>query len=355
VHAPRHSRSSLMLLALAMLFVLMGGTPARGQDGGSPAGDEPAAAVADRGLESPQATVRTFRRAMGSGAAGADFERAVQCLDTQGLSDEAAAASAVELFEILERIETEGVDYMPDRAAVQDRSLTEYRIYPSTLLHGESDVYRAYPEGRIVIALQPDGAWRFDAETVAGARDFNRATSHLGSPNGDRSLRAVIRNLMPGVLTGTEEHEFLTLEYYQWLLLAVLIMLGVVLDHTVRLIILIVIRRALAKRNADAAEETRKRMVRPFGLFASAVLWFWGLQLLWLPVAAESVLLIAVRLFLMLATVWAANRVTDLIAEVAARRAVRTATRFDDVLIPLVRKSVKIFIVIIGVIYIAES
>jgi MscS family membrane protein len=60
-------------------------------------------------------------------------------------------------------------------------------------------------------------------------------------------------------------------------------------------------------------------------------------------------------LFAMLAVVWAAYRLTDLLGEFFASKAARTETKFDDLLIPLVRKTIKIFIAIFGLIYIADS
>jgi MscS family membrane protein len=53
--------------------------------------------------------------------------------------------------------------------------------------------------------------------------------------------------------------------------------------------------------------------------------------------------------------VWAGFRVTDLVAEVLVGKAAATETKFDDLLVPLVRKTVKIFIFVFGLIYIAES
>jgi len=57
----------------------------------------------------------------------------------------------------------------------------------------------------------------------------------------------------------------------------------------------------------------------------------------------------------MLATVWAGFRVTDLLAEVAASKAAGTQNKFDDLLIPLIRKTIKIFIFVFGLIYIAGA
>jgi MscS family membrane protein len=48
-------------------------------------------------------------------------------------------------------------------------------------------------------------------------------------------------------------------------------------------------------------------------------------------------------------------RTVDLVAEYLTARASRTTTKMDDVLIPLVRKTLKIFIVAFGLIYVADA
>ena len=62
-----------------------------------------------------------------------------------------------------------------------------------------------------------------------------------------------------------------------------------------------------------------------------------------------------IRLVLAVAGVWSAMRLTDLVAEHLQSKAENTQTKIDDLLIPLIRKSVKIFIFAVGLIYIANS
>jgi MscS family membrane protein len=145
------------------------------------------------------------------------------------------------------------------------------------------------------------------------------------------------------------------LKYWQWIGLLLLIFTGIVLDFLVRLWIRIVSIRVIARRGGEARDETLKKMVRPFGLAAMALFWLWVIRALDLPPEALLVLMPAVRLFMILAVVWALFRVTDLAGEVAASKAALTDTKFDDLLIPLVRKTVKIFITVFGLIYIADS
>ena len=55
-------------------------------------------------------------------------------------------------------------------------------------------------------------------------------------------------------------------------------------------------------------------------------------------------ILIAVKVVLMLSGVWAAWRLTDLLADFLERQADKTATKLDDLLIPLARKTGKVLV-----------
>ena len=127
------------------------------------------------------------------------------------------------------------------------------------------------------------------------------------------------------------------------------------LDFVVRLVLTVVSRRVIRRRGGEATRDTIRKAVRPFGLAVQALFWLWALRFLGLPGEALAVLLPAARFFAMLAGVWAGFRVTDLVGEVLISKAAKTETKFDDLLVPLVRKTVKIFILIFGLIYIAKS
>ncbi|MCK4873506.1 MAG: mechanosensitive ion channel family protein [Phycisphaerales bacterium] len=303
-------------------------------------------------LESPRATMATFLSAMDRPSAGPNLELAAQCLDVSDITEEMIDDHARMIYGILIRIAKIDVRRLPDRAAAAE--LSECVVYPDRFPNRR--IANAHPDGRIVIARAGSGEWRFSAETVASAQVFYTHVTDLdrlmGADERAGSAGLVIRSMMPAALI---ENEFLTIEYWQWLGIGLAALLGIVLDYSVRWLVLRLGKRTVAKRGGDADSETWKKVVRPFGLFAAALLWLFALRVLLLPDAALRILLLAVRLFLMLSTVWAAYRLTDLVAEVVQRQAAKTTTRFDDVLIPMVRKAAKVIITVFGLIYIADS
>ena len=84
-------------------------------------------------------------------------------------------------------------------------------------------------------------------------------------------------------------------------------------------------------------------------------MWWPGVTWLALPVNVLNVLVLAARFVAIASIVWAAYRVVDVISRVLEARAQRTQSKFDDLLVPLVRKSLKVFIIVFGVIFIADN
>ncbi|MDY7108396.1 MAG: mechanosensitive ion channel family protein [Planctomycetota bacterium] len=344
-----------------------------GQSDQEAAGAEEAAAPAQHvpaAFDSPHSTLKTFLEAMGDDPP--DLDRAVECMDVSEVVEEKAPDLALWLYKCINRIEWVYFDDRPYRkdpglltADQLDAGDHSYTLFPRDVRDArwidraqyERARELAGPDASIVIVRTDSGAWKFSAETVAGIEplwDSLKALPPVREFQGEEYLTLTERleSLWPASL---REGRFLAIEYWQWISLFILILIGLVLDLIIRLLLAIISRRVIARRGGKTAPETLRRTVRPFGLTAAALLWLWTIRYLGLPDAAWMVLMAAARLFAMLAVVWAAYRLTDLLGEFFASKASRTETKFDDLLIPLVRKTIKIFIAIFGLIYIADS
>ena len=174
-------------------------------------------------------------------------------------------------------------------------------------------------------------------------------------PEGLANLEdSVVRPLVPEELRG-EDKVLLSLEYWQWLGLFALVLLGVLVDYTFRFALRTIAIGIIRRRGSTADKQTLRRTVRPIGLFVSALVWQLMLPLLALPDRAFLLLRGAVGVFLVFAFIWAAWRVIDLVGEVLDNQAKKTQTKFDDVLIPLIKKAAKLFVVAVGIVYAAEA
>lgn len=162
----------------------------------------------------------------------------------------------------------------------------------------------------------------------------------------------LLANLMPASL---KSGSIFGLYYWQWLALATLILLGVVIDQVLRTALRGLIIARISRSQQDEQKEQLAKTVRPFGFVAGGVLVMLGLALVGLPDLAHRFLYGAAAVFTVLAGILAAWQLIDLLASLAFSKAEKTQTKFDDILIPMFAKAAKIFAVAIGVVYGAQA
>lgn len=329
------SRALRALLVVGALFVAH---PAalRAQD--APAPDTAPATTASPApvppeLASPRATMRTFLVGMERAANGdrAGLAQAAACLDLSGVNETLRSTKgpelALQLKQVIDRVRYVTYDEVPDAAT------------------GDPYVFHRDAQGRgdIVIARQPDGRWLFTAETVAALPALVRALEHAAAVEGATEVpfhlapSLWLRERMPAGLRATG---FL-LEHWQWLGLLALALIGIVADRLLVALIVVVARVWLSRKGVTIDQAVVARGARPLGLLAMALVWRLGDVLLALPLQAHNVLLVAVNFVVAVSGVWGAYRVVDVVAEAMAQRAARTDTRFDDLLVPLLRKTAR--------------
>ncbi len=339
------------------LLILMGtlsglSTQAFAQEVGSEnqAHNTQAASSPESGLQSPQDTLRTFLTGITSQPSGLD--NALRCLDfPAGLLHSAKAATANELYEVFNRLEY--ISYSDHPASLDADS---YIFYPDTarsLTH--LDWSRKYDAGGIALTRDDQGSWRFSRSTVETIHALWIATEGEAlavESDIDRPMIQSIRGSVPNALKG---RLFIGLEAWQWVGILLVIFMGMIADHIVRAILRTGWHRFELKRGKPVEKLSLGRAVRPFGLLAAAGIWYLALDQGLLPPTATTILLVAVRLFFMISMVWAAFRVTDLVGDWLSAQAAKTETKFDDLLVPMIKRTAKLFIAAIGLIYIASA
>jgi len=349
-------RASALLcpaLWVSLLLPLAPAAPAAGQmppvaQPGDPsasqaaAGDAPATgAPVPAEHRTPRATMMSFLEAFYDGSGGID--QAVAALDLSQVPEAVRSVKgpelAVELKNILDRTELIDPETIPDDP------------------HAKPYVFLEAPEGDVIIQRQAGGEWLFTAETVAAIPALYRSlegkkiVEGVSPASETLSPGLWLRSKVPSSLLAT----VFILELWQWLGLLGLALLGIIADRIVVFIAEAWVARWLRSRVAKVEEIGLRKALRPLGLVAMALLWSAGLRFLYLSVSVLSVLEVAVRFVLATGAVWAAYRLVDIVAALLEERARQTHNRFDDLLVPLIRKSLKVFITAFGLVFIAET
>lgn len=154
--------------------------------------------------------------------------------------------------------------------------------------------------------------------------------------------------------------EFLRARYFgvaPWqilgLLLVVLLGLGAAL--VTRRLGVRYMARQLARRGEHASSATLAKAADPIGAMLAAFIVYHLLPALELAVRVNLAIVVALRLVTTTAGVLLAYRLVDVVSDVLAARAARTESVLDDQLVPLVRKSVKVIVACLGVIFVLQN
>lgn len=341
-------RAAALLLGLALLS-----TGARAQlPGLEPGGDEAAEEQAVEAPEpvsaarsSPRATMMSFLDAMNDVAKGLEhrIDEAVACLDLSELSPlirrDRGIEAAIQLKEAIDRLEYVHRSQVPARQ------------------EGEPWTFVSRREGRVAIARTGDGEWLFTTDTVASVAvlyDSVKDLSRLSGKPIDITRFVASRRLRSKVPEALQDKAFL-LEHWQWLALALLAFLGVLADKLSVLLSGFVARLSFGGDElSDEERQDLKRNLRPIGLVVMGLVWQWGLPWLDLPHQAHVYLIVATEFVVALASIWGAYRLVNVLGEWLTHWAAHTESTLDDLLVPLVVKSLKVFITALVVVLLAD-
>ncbi len=142
-----------------------------------------------------------------------------------------------------------------------------------------------------------------------------------------------------------------------WQLVGVflLVLLAMILQKVVVWLSTAQVRRLSRRGNVRWALEVLGRSGAPLGGMVMAGVFWIGFPLLDFSVGINRVVLFATRVLSMSSVVWLGYRMTDVLSDFMMSRAEKTDTKLDDQLVPLVRKSLKVLMVVIGGLFILQN
>ncbi len=336
-------RTTLLFLLLQLLFTppLLSQEQART----TTADDQVAPSGPPASLSTPRATYQTFIGAM-EGVKQGQSERLDEAVDTLDLSAvnklvrrERGGDLAWMLFEVLERDSSINPGSIPDTPGSKP-----YRL-------------SGFDSGQLRIVPMEDGRWLFEGE---GLEKLPQILEELGDRPQTKSGSSVesylpwhlrLRKQIPDQL---KRSDFL-LQNWQWLALFFIVLIGVVGDKLVSFLLQGMVRRWKARTQTSEFQMLSDQILRPLGLMVMAVIWWVGINLLGLGETSLLVLLVAVKFLASLSGVWVSYRLVDIVSVYMLKRAHATDNKLDDALVPLVPRTLKIFVTVIGVVFIADN
>lgn len=309
-----------------------------------------AVATSNPEFSDPRTTMQTYQRAIAAWKNQRDErmrDLAKSCFDVRHMSaseaDYAARRVAEDLDFVLDRVTRFDPGVYADRNGVG--SARTWRVE----LANPRVPAQVFP---LEFELLDDGRWVLSRSVVEAVSEWWSAVQDWPVVSGVAKRMTLSERVRATVPARFQEIHF-WLEDWQWMGLAALILGGWALKIVVSMLFRRVVDRLGRAEHIRLDRSLLASFERPLGLFLMALFVVRGLVLLDVEPAAYGVLFFAASFVLDVAAVWAAFGLVDVVSSFLAERAAQTENKFDDVLVPLLRRTAKILIVVVGLLYLA--
>lgn len=317
---PISLRKTLFIVALALFAQAVSAQPAFEQ------GNPP---VPENLLQSPRRAVHTFLHWQQEGHRRPDL-----VIRTLKLSDE-PREQKVELARKL-------------RMVLDSRGLlVEYDEVPGNPDYADSlsgqhqyILFDALPE---VYLVREEGEWVFSQATIQQIPDLYGDTFSF-------MVEAVVDNL-PDALRG----EWMGLQIWQYLALFLWLLTGLLLRKLFEYFFENFGRRLVRRSTTQWDDKLLHETEKPVS-FLFMMLFYWAtFTNLMLSVTVNYYLALVLEVAVSASFVWLFYNLANVLSEYLMNLTSRTDSKLDDQLVPLLRKSLKVFVLVIGVIFILQN
>ena len=342
--------------------------PASAPVGAQESEQPPGTVEPDPDLESPKVTLETFLTAIQAAEESDDDRQWEPVYKTLDLPDSDGAArknAARRLWSILKRLDSLEMEVLaPDAAEVKERRLHQFELFPNNpnpegqqIIRRLIDQVGTEPPGKIVLT-RIDADWKVSLQSVEGINEIfswaETVPEQSGIPSfpGDKDPILTADDLRERAPRWLKGKFFLTLEAWQWLGIAVLIILSTLLSRATPYG-LAPIAKALTKRYIGETSLGKARIaMKPLGIAAGATFFVGGLEYLGILGRAHTLLLGGGRFLLAYGLAWSAWTLVSLACNAWKNKARDTGSSYDDMLVPMVRKTLHVLIVVLAMVYI---
>jgi MscS family membrane protein len=307
-------------------------------------------------LDSPRDTMRSFMDAMNDYRAGVEkndplgkkrVHDAVRCFELDeskfGIGDASDILAAIYLKEVIDRVIVIDYEMVPGPAQDgADPPPVRWRLRNTeiSILLVESGRNR--------------GKYLFSRETVAGARGFYEKVEEFPYLSGSGMGAGYRKPWTPGNLPTILQRTFILLPNWQWLGIFLAILAGLVIKVLVQFV-LRGIRALTTKTRTHWDQAIAEAVARPGGLLAASIFWFYPIELIGFEGQAEVILIVIVKIVLAVSLIWLVYGLVGVFTDYLRTLADKTDSMLDDQLVPLVKKALRIFVVVMGLLVMFQN
>ncbi len=289
-------------------------------------------------LKSPRDTVLTFLKSMERG----EFELAYNCLDLSAL-DASTASAKRQTFAV--KLQLALKKYLNDFDLITlsedpDEQELPYPVSTAVELEGVNLVRN----GKELWMFSKSSIGLLDGDTF----DFLIADDAVETESVQAawSIPLWIQQQFPESWWDTT----FILKDYQWVCLILLLGAGLLFGQVVKVLLDYVTRIWFRVTGADVDDQPRLKLWTPVVALLHIWIWYLGTQYIDLPSDVMGIILPILTFFMVLAAVWTAFRLIDVLQNYLKKKAKLTVSRYDDSLVPLIGSTLKLVAIALGII-----
>ena len=294
-------------------------------------------------LDNPRATMRSYFEAMndynlGRTTHNPELEERIQdatrAFDLSYLPPlvrkDRGRELAILLKEVIDRVIKIDFAKIPD-----DSSLVSWRLKDTEI------TIRKFKDGPRA------GDFLFSQDTLERVPEFYKRVKALGYVSKIQQGAGYKQAFQEKWLPDWAQDNFWGLKKIQWIGLFVGILFGLMLKVLTEFI-----NNILIKLTNYPPQSLRHQLLlalkKPLGLLVASGFWYFGIIALDFEGLSLAILINSTQVVFSVSLVWAAYKLTDIFTALLKRVTARTASELDAQLVPLLGKSLRVFVVVIG-------
>jgi len=339
------------LIALITLFATLGSAAAQNPLAATAESEQPD--QLDRA--SPRATMLTFLSlTQQAGDDAAKWGRAAQCLEVPGELTDQAIERAQSLGDVLDKLDPQPAQLL-DQQTVEQTGATRFRFFPRDEHHawlakrlpGGAAAYQALAEHPIILVRDDAGAWRFSAETVRNVPALQQGLADVTAIGGVSFYERALNWLGP---------TFERTSMWGWLGLLVAVFVGLVAGRVAQALC-----NRLAQRFGRKTWGVRSTVLHdaasPASLLLLTIGLSIGLSLIYQEPggSVERAVRGTIQLLYILSIGWFVYNLVDTVELALRRLTAKHDGKINESVIPLVRRTLRVFVVIVLLLLIAQN
>ena len=306
-------------------------------------------------LDSPFDTMQSYMSAMEDYKKGIEtgnkelknrINDAIRCFNLEDtpfvLRDEKGHEAALLLKEVIDRVIIIDFEKIPKVSTDPNKPIQRWRLKDTEITIS------------FVNSGDHAGEYLFSKNTTYRVREFYNKVKHLPYLPGSGGGSYYKEPWMDATLPSWAKKKWMFYPNWQWIGLFLAILIGLIIKTIIQYIVHL-LKYLTAKTKITWDDKIIHAIDRPIGMIGASAFWFFTIHLLQFERTALTILTITVQIIFSISLIWLCYRLVNVFTEYLHKLAVKTDSTFDDQLVPLLQKALKIFVIIFGVLVMFQN